>query len=138
MSALVAAPWLAVLVPLVLAALVGLFGRYAKSLTPWIVMVGPLMVLAIGIGALMTIPAGGAAAAEPWTSALASAGSSVWFGVGTLTHHRGLGARHAGGDDAAGGGYRRPDGDGVLDRLHGRGPGTRALLRASLGVHGRR
>ena len=60
-------------------------GRFAKRCVPWVAMLGPLLVLAIGIGALVRSRRAEAAAAEPWTSALASAGSSVWFGVGALT-----------------------------------------------------
>ena len=83
-NTLVATPWLAVLVPIALAAVVGVFGRYGKALAPWVVMVGPLMVIAIGVGALIAIPSGSTANAEPWTSALASSGSALWFGVGSL------------------------------------------------------
>ncbi len=85
MSALVAAPWLAVAVPMVLAVLIGLLGRYAKSLVPWVAMIGPLLVLGLGAGALGVIPGGVPASVEPWTSQLASSGSAVWFGVGELT-----------------------------------------------------
>jgi NADH-quinone oxidoreductase subunit L len=84
MAALLAAPWIAVLVPLVLAAALGVAGSSIKRAVPWIAMVGPLLVTALGVGALAAIPVGVAATAEPWTSQLASSGSAVWFGVGTL------------------------------------------------------
>jgi NADH-quinone oxidoreductase subunit L len=85
MTALLAAPWIAVLAPLVLAALLGVFGSYIKRAVPWIAMLGPLLVIALGVGALGAIPSGVAASAEPWTSQLASSGSALWFGVGTLS-----------------------------------------------------
>ena len=85
MSALVAAPWIAVLVPLVLAALLGLVGSRAKPVVPLIAMIGPALVVGLGAGALDAIPTGAAASAEPWTSQLASSGSTVWFAVGALS-----------------------------------------------------
>jgi NADH-quinone oxidoreductase subunit L len=85
MAALIAAPWIAAAVPLLVAVLLGVLGRYVKPLVPWVAMIGPALVVALGVGALSAIPVGAPAAAEPWTSSLASAGSAVWFGVGTLT-----------------------------------------------------
>jgi NADH-quinone oxidoreductase subunit L len=85
MGALVASPWLAVAVPLLLAAAIGLVGRFAKPAVAWIAMIGPLLVVALGAGALAAIPSGAEAANQPWTSQLASSGSAVWFGVGALT-----------------------------------------------------
>jgi NADH-quinone oxidoreductase subunit L len=85
MSVLVSAPWLAVVLPFLFALAIGLLGRYAKPAVPWLAMIGPLLVVALGVGALVTIPSGAEATAEPWTSQLASAGSTVWFGVGALS-----------------------------------------------------
>lgn len=85
MSTLVASPWLAVVLPLVLAAVLGLVGRYFKPLVAWIAMLGPLLVLAIGIGSLQAIPAHTASSVAPWTSGLASSGSRVWFGFQSMT-----------------------------------------------------
>ena len=81
MSALLSAPWFAVALPLVVAALTATFGRHAKALVPWIAMTGPVVVLALGIGSLASIPDGGSLV-RPWTSALASQGSMPWFRVG--------------------------------------------------------
>ncbi len=85
MGALVSAPWIAVALPLLLAVAIGILGRHAKPIVPWIAMIGPVLVVALGAGALGAIPVGATASAEPWTSQLASAGSAVWFGVGALT-----------------------------------------------------
>ena len=81
MSPLVSAPWFAVALPLVLAILTAAFGRYAKALVPWVAMIGPVVVLVVGVGSLVAIPGGGSLV-RPWTSALASQGSMPWFRVG--------------------------------------------------------
>ena len=81
MSALVAAPWVVIVVPVILAVLIGALGRYAKTAVPWIAMVGPVAVLALAVASLLAIPSG-AGSAQPWTSALASHGSMTWFAVG--------------------------------------------------------
>ena len=85
MGALLTAPWLAVALPLLLAAAIGLFGRYAKPAVPWIATIGPVMVIALGLAALGAVPGGEGTPAEPWTSQLASAGSTVWFAVGNAS-----------------------------------------------------
>ena len=85
MGALLTAPWLAVALPLLLAAAIGLFGRYAKPAVPWVATIGPVMVIALGLAALGAVPSGEGAPAEPWTSQLASAGSTVWFGIGSTS-----------------------------------------------------
>lgn len=82
MSALVQAPWLGVAVPFVLALLLGIFGRFARPIVPWVAMLGPAAVIAIGAGSLGVIPPGASERVEPWTSTLASAGSVEWLRVG--------------------------------------------------------
>ncbi len=84
MAPLVASPWLAVVVPAILALAAIVLGRFARGIVPWVAAVGPLLVLALGAGSLLAIPQGGSAVAEPWTSTLASQGSVVWFRVGEL------------------------------------------------------
>lgn len=81
MSSLIAAPWFVVALPVVLAVLIGAFGRYAKTAVPWVAMAGPVAVLALGAGSLLAIPHG-AGSVQPWTSALASQGSMTWFALG--------------------------------------------------------
>jgi NADH-quinone oxidoreductase subunit L len=79
MGAIVSAPWLGLVVPVLLALVVVAVGRISKALVPWVAVLAPLTVLAVGVGSLLSIPAG-AAHVEPWTSALASPGGGyVWF-----------------------------------------------------------
>jgi len=85
MGAMLTAPWMAVALPLLLAAGIGVFGRHAKPAVAWVAMIGPALVIVLGVAALGALPAGGGVPAEPWTSGLASAGSVVWFGVGAST-----------------------------------------------------
>lgn len=84
MSVLTASPWFTVVLPLALAALIGVLGGYMKGAVPWLAMIGPVAVIALGLGSLAAIP-GGAASARPWTSALASQGSVPWFRMADTT-----------------------------------------------------
>lgn len=82
MATFVTAPWLAVALPAALALAIALMGRFAPRAVPWIAMLGPLSVTALGAASLASID-GASASAEPWTSALASEGSISWFQIGT-------------------------------------------------------
>ena len=92
MGVFVTAPWISVALPVLLAVIVVFLGRVSKVLVPWIASLGPLAVLATGVGSLLAIPkpgarwfdAGFSARVEPWTSTLASQGQFVWFKVGAL------------------------------------------------------
>jgi len=85
MATLVQAPWLAVVIPFALAILLGLLGRYAKPAAPVVASLGPVLVILIGIGSLVGLPAESAAHVEPWTSTLASHGGMTWFQAGQTT-----------------------------------------------------
>lgn len=80
MSWLVAHPMVAVLVPLVLALAIPLGGRRTAVAAPWVAMLGPLLVTGLGIGSLVAV-AGTRPVAEPWRSALASHGGHAWVGA---------------------------------------------------------
>jgi len=77
---LVNAPWIAVLLPALLACAISLVGRAVRPVIAWIAMLGPVAVILLGVGSLAAI-GGAEAVAEPWTSALASSGSAAWFSV---------------------------------------------------------
>lgn len=86
---LVDAPWLAVLVPMVLAPFIALLGRRVRLFGPVVALAGPLLVLALGVVSLAETgvfssaePAGEAARRALWTSELASTGSYGWFTAG--------------------------------------------------------
>ncbi len=85
---LVNAPWIAVLLPALLAAVIGVVGLADRPslrlAVAWIAMLGPAAVVVLGAGSLLAI-GGAEALAEPWTSALASSGSAAWFSVEGVT-----------------------------------------------------
>ena len=89
MSALAQAPWIAVIAPFVLAALLGLFGRFTRKAVPFVAALAPVLVVLVGIGSLTGVSSGEGAAVEPWTSTLASAGSVTWFKIGSVVMNAG-------------------------------------------------
>ncbi len=87
MATLVNAPWIAVLLPALLAAVIALAGRAVRpaiAWVAWVAMLGPIAVTVLGIGSLMAI-GGAEASGEPWASALASSGAATWFSAGGVT-----------------------------------------------------
>ena len=88
MATLVNAPWMAVLLPALLAGFIGVLGLvqrpWLRPVVAWIAMLGPAAVILLGIGSLAAIGSA-EAVAEPWTSALASSGSATWFSVEDVT-----------------------------------------------------
>ena len=66
MRSLASAAWLAFVVPLALAALIGALGRWLKAAAPWVTLLGPLTVLAVGASGAAT---GGAGASVNWIAA---------------------------------------------------------------------
>jgi NADH-quinone oxidoreductase subunit L len=83
MSLFVDASWLTVVVPFVLAALAVAVGRLSRAAVPWLVMLGPLTVLATAAGSLTAVRGGeGSVLVEPWRSTLLSHGAIEWFSVG--------------------------------------------------------
>ena len=85
MTTLVQAPWLAVVVPVLLAGWIALLGSSARRTVPFIAALAPVLVILVGAGSLVGLPAGEAAPVEPWTSALASQGSVAWFEIGATS-----------------------------------------------------
>jgi NADH-quinone oxidoreductase subunit L len=82
MGALVASPWLGVIVPAILAVVVLVAGRASRLAAVALACFGPLTVLGIAVGSLGAIPAAGAHA-EPWTSVVVAHGGYDWFRVGS-------------------------------------------------------
>ena len=85
MAAVLSAPWLAVLGPFLLAALVALAGKSAPRAVPFVAAVGPVLVILVGLGGLLAIAPHAGATAQPWTSALAVQGGGSWFDLGGMT-----------------------------------------------------
>ena len=136
MTTLTHAPWLAVVVPFALAGLLGLFGRFAKPAAPVVASLGPVLVIALGIGSLAALPGGDSAAVEPWTSALASQGSMTWFKAGETSLSIGWAVDSLAAIMLLVVGVVALDGDGLLGRVHGGRPRMGALLRAAVALHG--
>jgi NADH-quinone oxidoreductase subunit L len=84
MSFYVAHPWLAVVVPLVLAVLLAAGRRTSSAAGPLVALVGPLMTVALGLASLNAISSTASVSGGIWnTSRLAAAaGEFVWFRVG--------------------------------------------------------
>ena len=84
MEALVSQPWIVVVVPAVIALILGAGVRYMKPIAPWAVSLGPALTVVLGLGSLLRIEeAGGQVSQSVWaTSALASQGAIEWFTVG--------------------------------------------------------
>jgi NADH-quinone oxidoreductase subunit L len=82
MGAIVSSPWLGTVVPVLLAVVVMGVGQLSKKAVPWVAMLAPLTVLAIGVGSLTSIPTSAGEHVKPWTSALASNGAFTWFSSG--------------------------------------------------------
>jgi NADH-quinone oxidoreductase subunit L len=76
---LVASPWLAVVVPALLAPVAMLVGRLSRVGAVAVACIGPLVVAVLGVASILSLPAGHAVGAEPWTSALAASGGYEWF-----------------------------------------------------------
>lgn len=96
MAALLALPWIAVVLPIALAPVIALAARRARIIGPLVAVIGPLLVLAVGVLSLVEIGAFSGAEAEaatqaPWTSALASSGSMPWFSIGDTSLRLGWG-----------------------------------------------
>ncbi len=84
MDLVVQNPWLAVVVPFALAALLAVGGRAFRTAVPWLAAIGPVLVIAVGAGSVAAVH-GVESAGEPWTSGLASAGSIVWYELGRMS-----------------------------------------------------
>src|SRR5574340_420470 len=81
MSVLIDAPWLAIVLPLLLMIIAAVGGSRFASFTRWLAMLGPLAVLATGIAHLGALGESGGAVA-PFVNATTAAGSATWFKVG--------------------------------------------------------
>lgn len=79
MGVLLAQPWVAVVMPVALAAVIALGARRVPAAGPMLAALGPLTVLTLGATALLS-PGDGEVVA-PWVSAPASAGVAPWFTV---------------------------------------------------------
>ncbi len=77
MGGLVTNPWLAVAVPMLLAALVAGIGARGRAVAPWLSMIGPALVTLIGIAGITA----GRVLGE-MRGAVVSAGGYEWFRIG--------------------------------------------------------
>ncbi len=83
MAALVSAPWLAVVVPLLLAPVIALSGRVWRPSAPALASLAPMLVALIAVGSIGSArPA--TPVVSPWTGAIASTGGIDWFAVGDI------------------------------------------------------
>jgi NADH-quinone oxidoreductase subunit L len=74
---LVTSPWLAVVVPMLLATLVAGVGARGRRVAPWLSMIGPIAVTLVGIAGITT-----ARVLGEMRGAVVSAGGYEWFRVG--------------------------------------------------------
>lgn len=84
MSSFVANPWIVVVLPILLAAVLGGAGRRLTSIAPVVALAGPLATIALALGSLAAIPSSVYSPVGAWnTSQLASVpGGFSWFAVG--------------------------------------------------------
>lgn len=81
MAALVSAPWLAVVVPLLLAPVIALVGRVWRPSAPVLASLAPILVSLIAVGSVGPARPGSSVVA-PWTGSIASTGGVEWFAIG--------------------------------------------------------